>query len=320
MLKSLERIVGFGRNIGKRISIGLLATALSAGVYSACQPGGGSDGGSGRCKGKIAYVQNLTGNPEDSEIYVMDCNGKNQLRLTLNNLQDYSPAFSPDGTRIAWARNDPNDPNSVYRGIWTAYSDGTIQFQLSFEDDANPSWSIDGSEIAFDRFRSSYDIWVKPSMGGLETQLTNTPQRERNPSHSPDGTRLAFERNGDIWDMLTTGVGERQLTNASAIEEAPDYSPDGLQIAYHKWDTIGNTNIWVMDNDGLGSNQTALTFYSGFPPTFNSSPSWGPDGLLIYFWSNRDGVARIYLMKENNGDSVKVSKSIGGEFDPDWGL
>ncbi len=296
----------------------LLGASLIIGS-PACAPKGGSDGGG--CKGKIAYVQNLTGNPKNSEIYVMDCRGKNQFFITLNDFQDYSPSFSPDGSRIAWARSDPNDPNSAYRGIWTANSDGTNQFQLTFEDDANPSWSPDGNEIAFDRFVTDYNLFVKLITGGTPTPLTFAPQRERNPVYSPDGVRIAFERGDDIWDMLRTGGGERQLTNTSAVEESPDYSPDGLQIAYHKWDTNGNTNIWVMDNDGKGSNQTALTFYAGFPSTFNEFPSWSPDGERISFGSNRDlsvGL-EVYSMRSKGGGVIRLTNVVGGLASaPDW--
>jgi Tol biopolymer transport system component len=130
---------------------------------------------------------------ENAGIYVMDANGTNLTKLT-SDADDYIyPAWSPDGTRIAFT--------SFFRDYdWEIYimnADGTNQTRLThYSSDPDPysfvedlAWSPDGTRIAF---VYSSDIYVMNADGSNQTNLTNNSLFDFNPAWSPDGTRIVF--------------------------------------------------------------------------------------------------------------------------------
>jgi Tol biopolymer transport system component len=144
----------------------------------------------------------------------MSANGEMQHDVSLDGGNvSCIPAWSPDGTLIAFSSN--RDPDGWDRDIWVmpALGGSAIQLTSTPESDFYASWSPDGSMIAFDRFSENGlgDIWVVPASGGVATQLTTHPENDVCPAWSPDGTRIAFHsrRSGnlDIWVMdLVTSV------------------------------------------------------------------------------------------------------------------
>ena len=98
----------------------------------------------------IAFTSTRDGN---SEIYVMDSDGGNQVRLTYDPASDYQPAWSPDSTRIAFNRN---------HHIYVMDSDGRNLIELTgASGGSQPAWSPDGAKIAFTRFKAlKRQVWV----------------------------------------------------------------------------------------------------------------------------------------------------------------
>jgi Tol biopolymer transport system component len=80
-----------------------------------------------------------------SEIFRMDENGGNVVRLTFNNATDYSPKYSSDGKMIAFA----SQPSDGRMNIWLMNSDGTKQHQLTNEGGIDPAWSHDSQWILY---------------------------------------------------------------------------------------------------------------------------------------------------------------------------
>jgi dipeptidyl aminopeptidase/acylaminoacyl peptidase len=91
------------------------------------------------------------------------------------------------------------------------------------QDDDNPTWSPDGSQIAFDR---AGVIWVMNSDGSDETSLGVGGE---NPAWSPDGTRIAFQTFGgegfDIATVAATGTGPQFVTRDASTDLNPDWQP-----------------------------------------------------------------------------------------------
>ena len=110
------------------------------------------------------------------EIYVMDSDGSDQRRLTVNQAHDGFPAWSPDGTQVAFmSQRDGN-----YE-IYTMSADGTNQQRLTDNPaaDSDPAWSPDGSLIVYTRYNPAEfseengHLWIMDSNGENKRQLTH---------------------------------------------------------------------------------------------------------------------------------------------------
>ena len=184
------------------------------------------------------------------EIYVMNSDGTNEIRLTNDSYDDYKPSWSPDGTKIVFTSEKDGLPQ-----INTMNSDGTDQINISNNnvEDSNPSWSPDGSKIVFTSKRDgNMEIYTMNVDGTNQLRLTNNDSLEYKPVWSHDGTKIAFtsERDGnaEIYIMNAAGTKQTRLTNTFDIDEwATAWSPDGSKIAFES-DRNGNWQIFVMDN------------------------------------------------------------------------
>jgi TolB protein len=188
----------------------------------------------------------------------------NSLRVKIPGTSrlDRSPAFSPDGTRIAFTTFRKGDAE-----VYVMHADGRdvqeLTFSLAADDD--PAWSPDGRSIAFESWRSgNADIWVMGADGSSQRRLTTSPAWDNDPAYSPDGSKIAFtsERDGnrEIYVMNADGSDERRLTFTGGpvrdpaveeIDQNPSWSPDGTKIAFDST-RDGNLEVYVMNTDGLG--------------------------------------------------------------------
>ena len=178
-----------------------------------------------------------------AEIYIMNSDGSNQIRLTNNDFHDYQPSLSPDGTKIVFA-SDRYDYNPDYTngGIYIIDGDGSNEKTIinrEFYDESDPSWSPNGTKIVFSSYsyvNGNYDIYTMNIDGSNLTNITNTQSYDMMPSWSPDGTKIAFasdkDYNGEIYIMDIDGSNQKNITNTSNFDESgPSWSPDGTKIA-----------------------------------------------------------------------------------------
>jgi Tol biopolymer transport system component len=193
--------------------------------------------------------------------------------------------------------------------------------------DEQPSWSPDGSKIAFASARnnskgSGLDIYVMDANGANVRQLTSASNDDTAPSWSADGSKIAFQSkrdgNPEIYVMNNDGTGQRRLTFNTTQDAEPAWSPNGQKITFLS-NRNGTLNVWVMSSNG--SSQTPLTATT--QP--DSTPSFSPtDGTKILFASKRGDakgtVFDLYTIDLTSPSSslVRLTNSKAGDFEPTW--
>jgi Tol biopolymer transport system component len=136
-------------------------------------------------------------------------------------------AYSPDGSRIAWA----DHPFLFSPRVHVSSSDGTGDTVVAdFDPDSgsasDPTWSPDGAKIAFVRLSgSNSEIWVMNADGTSQTRLTFGFEEDVNPAWSPDGTKIAWSNNGRLWIISADGSGKAPVTPEQVFGRNPDWQP-----------------------------------------------------------------------------------------------
>jgi Tol biopolymer transport system component len=221
-------------------------------------------------------------------------------------------------------RGDPRNPE-----VFSINPDGTGETVLTDHParDGDPSFSPDGTKIAFESFRSGgSEVWVMNADGTGLTQLTfNGPAEDRGTSWSPDGTQIAFHSARfpaaepgpghsalEIFTMNADGSNQVRLTNNNFQDSLPSWSPDGTKIAFNSNRDL-DQEIYVMDVDG--SNQTRLTF----SPGEDAHPMWSPDGTRIAFHTRRFRTLDIMVMNADGSNVRRITSTDDThEFFPVW--
>ena len=265
-------------------------------------------------------------------LYVMDADGSNQIRLVQNSgddpAGDFRPSWSPDGSKIVF---NSNREGVRYRGIYVVNVDGSNLTNLTTSGSA-PRWSPDGSKIAFELGR---DIYVRNADGSNHTRLAEGVR----PAWSPDGSKIAFsaitESTFEIYLMNADGSDPNSLTRGSVPAFLPSWSPDGLKIAFKTMredDPELFLEVLVMNADG--SNQTRLSGQVAFDPRQVEPLSWSPDGTKIVFartdlpFTEVLRVSRkgnlsdvnfdIYIVNIDGSDLLRLTTHSSGESAPVW--
>ena len=304
---SAVKRVGF--DVAPSVQSFVVEMVLAADLEDALPPAVGS--------GQIAFASRRDGN---TDIYVMNPDGSEQTRLTTNAGLDVSPAWTPDGSKIAFA-SDRDGTGSTEIYVMNADGSEPTRRTTNAAFDDSPTWSPDGSKIAFMSDRDgNFEIYVMNADGSEQTRLTTNVAQDNSPTWSPDGSKIAFmsrrdDGNFEIYVMNANGSEQTRLTTDIDVDDSPAWSPDGSKIAFasgRDLDTV-NPEIYVMNADG--SEQTRLTTNAAS----DDSPTWSPDGSKIAFMSNRDGNSEIYVMNANGRVQANLTVGSGVDERPDWG-
>ncbi|HEY6785079.1 MAG TPA: hypothetical protein VI159_09005 [Gemmatimonadales bacterium] len=257
------------------------ATALAAGVFmfTACTSGGTTSGLQSTVSpspsstgtvvpplpGRIAFSDVAKGPQGPFRIWTIAMDGSQPVEVTTpSGADDVHPRFSPDGTRIAFARYDPvagdrievvNADGTGLRVINPACTGSCAKqcalASLPCPGDDHPTWSPDGTRIAFERAygsnvqRLTVAIWIANADGTHPIQLTKPiPARAEDhaPAFSPDGSRLLFMRDvhpldrASLWTIGVDGTDLRLLYQFPLDRPGGGFnarwSPDGSRILF----------------------------------------------------------------------------------------
>jgi Tol biopolymer transport system component len=240
---------------------------------------------------KLVFAQKTDANDESTEIFTIDVDGQNLLRLTDNSYWDLYPAWSPDGTRIAFLSKRDNDFD-----IYMMNADGsdTHMFYDSGSHDADIDWA--GGTVVF---TSSFNIWsIKDDGTGL-TQITNPtnagqwgqanlPIGDYDPRLRPEGLKIVFERledpssphgNYSIFTVNSDGTQETRLTNSNYSQGLANWSHSGDKIVYGvaTMNNEGKYDMHMMDADGSDNRSVTPEYFASnflcYSPIFSQADS-----------------------------------------------
>lgn len=232
-------------------------------------------------------------------------------------------AAQPEGRRglIAFAMAQGN-----MGGIRVIQADGSSDVLILSDHpsyDIRPSWSPDGSQIAFESNREDPDdkehfyIYTMNSDGSHFSRVTDTDAFYAQPDWSPDGRLLALvsdtQEPGNV-DLYVLDLNTRELTRLTddlAADIEPSWSPDGSQIAFTS-NRDGSPNVYILEVDSGETKQ--LTRDAGN----NAQPDWSPDGAMILFASDRDGDVKIYVMDADGANQSRLTTNPGNDIHPEW--
>jgi TolB protein len=325
---SLTTSAGAERQLGKKerhmsrapsLGVGLVAAVV---VLVGCRNDGTSPSnndlspGPALLPGHVAFASDQDGT---AHIYVLKSDGTGATALTSGPVADGAPAWSPDGTLIAFGRYG--------QGIFVVRADGSGLVRLTSDpSDTDPDWSPDGTRIAFARSSAPglQDIYVMGADGSAVTRLTEDGGN-LSPAWSPDGARIAFDhtRNSDdaLWQVYTMtrdGNDIRRLTSATApaqsAEGGPAWSPDGRSIVY--WSFFDG--VAVIASDGSGASRRLIHDFPGI--NYWARPRWSPDGKQVLFATGLESLDRRLLVINADGSGLRQVKGMenANAWDVTW--
>lgn len=244
--------------------------------------------------------------------------GEGEARLWV---EGGSPAWSPDGERIAYTSGG---------GVWVAARDGGEPRAVveGLEGARDPVWSPDGTTIAFYATASgAQDIWLVPAEGAEPRQLTREAAAlddgRFEPAWSPDGTRLAYVSNAadywhdDVWVIDVESGRARQASRTLMASSTPVWSPDGSRIAIFGTAKDGYwyqdlASIYVLDPARGRERVIDMQVYAT-DRIMRHRPIWSGDGTTLYFPYHERGAFELWAVPAAGGVATRVT-NLGGSW------
>jgi uncharacterized repeat protein (TIGR01451 family) len=264
-----------------------------------------------KSNGKIAFT---TFEAPTEQIIVVNPDGSGLAPLTPGQEFDRLPAWSPDGSKLAYMTTTTDGMffPQQHKNIVVINADGTgkVVVATNAGPEARPTWSPSGDRIAFAADDGSISV-VRPDGTG-PARLVNNVGPLDSLDWSPDGSKFAFTKDGGLFVMDVDGSNRQQLTERPQNADGGGdfraaWSPDGAKILFIRstTDGVSSDNAFAINPDGTGL--TRLLNVAQI-----NDADWSPDGTKLVYQSGSDiSVANL----DGSGVLLKVAADGVG---PSW--
>jgi TolB protein len=276
----------------------------------------------GVARTRIAFVSDRDATKErrSKEIYIVDYDGFNPRRVTVNGSLNILPTWTPDGAGLVYVSYRQGGPLIYLARIFEGRSTANLTGEKGDAQAMAPSISPDGRRIAFASTRAgNSDVWVSNVDGGDARRLTTTQASDTAPCWSPTGNEIAFtsSRSGtpQIWVMDADGLNVRRLTTVGNWNDGCAWNPakQYSEIAYTARLDAGGFDIAVLD---LATRQVRQITQGRGSCEY---PSWAPNGRHLVFSCRRAGRWELTISDREGRSLTTLATGPGNNAQPDWG-
>lgn len=259
---------------------------------------------------RVAYINKSKGR---YALQVADADGVNPQTVVSSNEPIISPAWSPDGSKIAYVSFEKKKPIIFVQSLTTGQRLTLANFKGN---NSAPSWSPDGRKLAIVLTHSANSqIYTINADGTGLKQLTKSSTIDTEPEWSPDGKWIYFtsDRGGNpqIYKVSSIGGEAQRVTFQGDHNLSPHFSPDGKSLAMVR-NNGGKYSIALQD---LTSGQVQLLSDGAD----DESPSFAPNGRVVLYATRAGGRGALAAVSSDGRVRQRLSESGGDIREPSWG-
>ncbi len=261
------------------------------------------------------------------EIYIMDWDAANPVKVSSHYSLAMSPTWAPNGHKIAYTATVQRSRTKLRNHDMFVYDlTSGIRSLVSFRQGINSGafFSPDSNNLFLTISEGSRpDIYRINMDGKIVNRITNGPAGAMNvePAVSPDGTKIAYssDRSGRpmIYVANVDGSNPVRKTFAGQFNSSPAWSPDGKKIAFAGQEA-GNFDIFVMNADGTEMTRLTKAARNNGRMSNNEDPSFSPDGRFVMYTSNRTGPNQIFFSTVDGTEERRVTNDNANYYKARW--